>query len=166
MSTLGDIYSFGMLVLETLTGKRPTNSIFRQGLSLREYVDLALQNRTMDAVDTRLSLDLQNELHTMGDSPYKRMMDCIVSLLRLGISCTQELPSSRLPTKSIIKELLVMKDTLQRESIEHEDGLYANERTVLLGMIIFRRSAVFLFKCLKLIPATTSSTGSQGRARD
>lgn len=114
-STLGDIYSFGILVLETLTGKRPTDGGFGQGWSLCEYVDLSLPNRTMDAVDTRLSSDLQNELHAMGDSSHKGMMDCIVSLLRLGISCTQELPSSRMPTESIIKELLVMKDTLQRE---------------------------------------------------
>ena len=70
----------------------------------------------MDAVDTRLSLDLQNELHTMGDSSYKRMMDCILLLLSLGISGTQELRSSRLlPTESIVKELLVIKDSLQRE---------------------------------------------------
>lgn len=41
-STHGDIYSYGILILETVTGKRPTGSNFTQGLSLREYVELGL----------------------------------------------------------------------------------------------------------------------------
>lgn len=115
MSTHGDIYSYGILVLETITGRRPTDSAFRQGLSLREYVDLALQDRIVDAVDTPLSLDLLNELRTVGGSAYKRKIDCVVSLLRLGMSCTQESPSSRMSTGDIIKELLAIKDSLLKE---------------------------------------------------
>ncbi|CAL5039481.1 unnamed protein product [Urochloa decumbens] len=117
VSIHGDIYSYGILVLETITGNKPTESRYRQGLmSLREHVDLALYDRTMDdAVDTRLSTDLENELHTMGDdSSYKRKMDCVAALLSLGVSCTQELPSGRMPTDSIIKELLAIKDSLLR----------------------------------------------------
>ncbi|TKW09048.1 hypothetical protein SEVIR_6G065850v4 [Setaria viridis] len=115
VSTHGDIYSYGILVLETITGNRPTDSRYRQGLDLREHVDLSLHDRTMDAVDTRLLVDLENELHTIGDSSYNRKIDCIVSLLSLGVSCTQELPSQRMPTESIIKELLAIKDSLLRE---------------------------------------------------
>lgn len=115
VSTHGDIYSYGVLVLETITGNRPTASRFRQGLSLREFVDLALHNRTMDVVDTHLSVELENELHTIGPSSYKRKVDCVASLLSLGVSCTQELPSSRMSTQGIIKELLTVKNSLQRE---------------------------------------------------
>lgn len=116
VSTYGDIYSYGILVLETITGRRPTESAFRQGLSLREQVDLALQdrNRIVDAVDTPLSLDLLNELRTVGESAYKRKTDCVISLLRVGMSCTQESPSSRTSTGDIIKELLAIKDALLR----------------------------------------------------
>lgn len=116
VSAHGDIYSYGILILETITGRRPTDSAFGQGLSLREYVDLALlQDRMMDAIDTSLSFDLQNVLGTAGDSAYKRKTDCVVSILRLGMSCTQELPSSRTSTEDIIKELVAIKDALLRE---------------------------------------------------
>ena len=114
VSTHGDIYSYGILVLETITGRRPTDSAFRQGLSLREHVDLALQDRIVDAVDTPLSLDLLNELRTVGETAYKRKTDCVISLLRLGMSCTRESPSSRTSTGDIIKELLTIKDSLLR----------------------------------------------------
>ena len=114
VSTHGDIYSYGILVLETITGRRPTESAFRQGLSLREHVDLALQDRIVDAVDKPLSLDLLNELRTVGETAYKRKTDCVISLLRLGMSCTRESPSSRTSTGDIIKELLTIKDSLLR----------------------------------------------------
>ena len=114
MSTYGDIYSYGILALETITGRRPTESAFRQGLSLREHVDLALQDRIVDAVDKPLSLDLLNELRTVGETAYKRKTDCVISLLRLGMSCTRESPSSRTSTGDIIKELLTIKDSLLR----------------------------------------------------
>lgn len=108
VSTNGDIYSYGILVLETVTGKRPTDSIFRQGLSLRDYVEQALRHSMMDVVDARL----ENELQTVDDSSSKRKIDCLISLLRLGMSCSQEMPSSRMSTRDIIKELHAIKESL------------------------------------------------------
>ncbi|KAG0530287.1 hypothetical protein BDA96_05G173100 [Sorghum bicolor] len=116
VSTNGDIYSYGILVLEMVTGRRPTDTTFREGLSLREYVEQALlhNTRTMDIIDMRLSLSLENELQGVGegDSPNKRRTDCLIALLRLGLSCSEELPSSRMPTGDIIKELLLIKGSL------------------------------------------------------
>ncbi|XP_010237630.2 receptor kinase-like protein Xa21 [Brachypodium distachyon] len=112
VSTNGDIFSYGILVLETVTGKRPTDSGSRQGLSLREYVELSLDDRTSEVIDLRLSLDLENALQTTDDSPYRKKIDCSASLLRLGISCSQEIPSSRMSTGDIIKELHSIKVSL------------------------------------------------------
>jgi len=111
-STNGDIYSYGILVLEMVTGKRPTDSIFTQGMSLREYVALALHNRTSDVIDTRLYSRLNDELHDGGDALFKSKIDCLISLLRLGLSCSEEVPSSRMPAEDIIKELLGIKEFL------------------------------------------------------
>ncbi|CAD6253498.1 unnamed protein product [Miscanthus lutarioriparius] len=70
----------------------------------------------MDAVDERLSADLENELHDMRDDcSYKRKMDYAAALLSLGVSCTLELPSSRMPAESVFKELLAIKDSLLKE---------------------------------------------------
>uniref|UniRef100_K3ZH37 Receptor kinase-like protein Xa21 n=1 Tax=Setaria italica TaxID=4555 RepID=K3ZH37_SETIT len=114
VSTNGDIYSYGILVLEMVTGRRPTDSTFREGLSLREYVELALHNGTMDVIDTRLSLSLENEFQGVGegDSSQNRKTDCLIALLKLGLSCSEELPSSRMPTADIIRELLVIKGSI------------------------------------------------------
>lgn len=114
VSTNGDIYSYGILVLEMVTGKRPTDSSFGEGLSLREKVKLALHNRTMDVIDMHLLSSLEYELQEEGEagSSQKGRMDCLISLLTLGMSCSEELPSSRMSTEDIIKELLAIKASL------------------------------------------------------
>lgn len=66
----------------------------------------------MDVIDTQLSLNLKNELQTTDDYSYKLKIDCLISLLRFGLSCSQEMPSSRMATGHIIKELHAIKEIL------------------------------------------------------
>jgi len=42
ISTEGDIYSYGIVLLEMLTGKRPTDELFDDGFTLHKYVEDAL----------------------------------------------------------------------------------------------------------------------------
>ncbi|RWR80225.1 putative LRR receptor-like serine/threonine-protein kinase [Cinnamomum micranthum f. kanehirae] len=52
--TFGDIYSYGILLLEMFTGKKPTDEIFNGSLSLHQFAKLALPERVMEIVDQRL----------------------------------------------------------------------------------------------------------------
>ena len=108
VSTNGDIYSYGILVLETVTGKRPTDLIFRQRLRLREYVEQALGHSMMDVIDKRL----QDELQTADDISRKKKMDCLTSLLELGMWCSDETPTRRMLTGDIVRQLEAIKESL------------------------------------------------------
>jgi len=44
---LGDIYSYGVLLLEMFTGKRPNNDMFKDGLSIQKFTAIALPKRVM-----------------------------------------------------------------------------------------------------------------------
>ena len=48
VSTKGDVYNYGILLLEMIIGKRPTNSLFEGGLNLHNYAIMALPNRVME----------------------------------------------------------------------------------------------------------------------
>ena len=48
ISMLRDIYSCGVLLLEMFTGKRPTNDIFKDCLSIQKLIVMALPELVMD----------------------------------------------------------------------------------------------------------------------
>ncbi|XP_062222657.1 receptor kinase-like protein Xa21 [Phragmites australis] len=121
VSTHGDIYSYGILVLEMVTGRRPVDSSFEQGLSLRMYAEMAANTRVMDIVDAKLVMEFENELATSDGPSNRKMVDAVISLLKLGMSCSEETPSGRMSTKDIIKELHATKKALIQVEQESED---------------------------------------------
>ncbi|XVF83059.1 hypothetical protein PTKIN_Ptkin16aG0102000 [Pterospermum kingtungense] len=54
VSQEGDIYSYGIFLLEMITGKRPTDYLFYDGLSRHNFCKMALPERLMEILDFRL----------------------------------------------------------------------------------------------------------------
>ena len=54
VSTYGDIYSYGILLLEMFTGKRPTDNMFKDSLNFHDFVKANLPKRVVDIVDPLL----------------------------------------------------------------------------------------------------------------
>ncbi|XP_031378490.1 putative receptor-like protein kinase At3g47110 [Punica granatum] len=52
VSTLGDVYSYGILLLELFTGKRPTDKLFNEGLNNRNFTERALSGQLEEIIDT------------------------------------------------------------------------------------------------------------------
>ncbi|CDP11688.1 unnamed protein product [Coffea canephora] len=53
VSTQGDVYSYGILLLELFTGKMPTDSLFTEDFSLHSYVKTALSHQVMELLIQR-----------------------------------------------------------------------------------------------------------------
>ncbi|KAM3288016.1 hypothetical protein P3S67_021446 [Capsicum chacoense] len=54
VSTLGDVYSFGIVLLELFIGKRPTDAIFSESVNIHKYVSMALPEHLMQILDPLL----------------------------------------------------------------------------------------------------------------
>ncbi|KAF7109870.1 hypothetical protein CFC21_110064 [Triticum aestivum] len=102
VSVYGDTYSFGILLLELFTGKRPTDGEFLQDLNLHSYVDIALRDQASNLVDLCLLSSLE-EGTTMRAA-------CITSVLHIGILCSKELPTDRMQIGHAMRELLAIRD--------------------------------------------------------
>uniref|UniRef100_A0A0E0M1D3 non-specific serine/threonine protein kinase n=1 Tax=Oryza punctata TaxID=4537 RepID=A0A0E0M1D3_ORYPU len=85
-TTKGDVYSFGVLVLEMVTRKKPIDDMFDAGLSLHKWVKNHYHGRADAVVDPALARMVRDQTPEV-----RRMSDVAIGeLLELGILCTQE----------------------------------------------------------------------------
>ena len=116
VSIEGDVYSYGVLLLEMFTGKRPTDSDFGEVSGLREYVQMALPDKIVNVIDQWLLQEMENDDQDKSNSNNSRdlRITCITSILRIGISCSEEMPTDRPQIGDALKELLAIRDKFHK----------------------------------------------------
>ncbi|KAJ4718183.1 Receptor-like protein kinase [Melia azedarach] len=109
VSIKGDIYSYGIMLMETFTGIKPTDEFFAGEMSLKNWVKDLLHSSVIELVDKSL---LRRD-----DEHFAAKEQCLSSVLNLAIACTAESPENRVNAKDIVIGLLKIRDTLL-ETIE------------------------------------------------
>ena len=110
VSTLGDAYSYGILLLEMTTGKRPTDNMFNEGQSLRRFCEMAYPDRLDEIVDPYLSHpELDNSLN--GAEYRRKIMQCLISTVEVGLSCSAESPAERMDIRDGLTKMLHARET-------------------------------------------------------
>ncbi|KAK8622621.1 hypothetical protein V6N13_117530 [Hibiscus sabdariffa] len=97
VSTRGDVYSFGILIMETITRKKPTDEMFGEETSLKSWVEKSLSSPPDQVVDPNLLSTSERERVAAND--------CALSILQVGLECSAELPDGRLNMKEIVTRL-------------------------------------------------------------
>ncbi|KAK1409738.1 hypothetical protein QVD17_36267 [Tagetes erecta] len=125
VSRSGDMYSFGILLLEMMTCKKPTDVVFGDGVSLHSYAKKAIDDDDgvlgiIDPVllkdEAKISVTTNKEEVTGGYMDHNR---CLRLLVEIGVSCSMESPQYRMDTTSVIQELQLIKDAILGNSTYH-----------------------------------------------
>ncbi|KAJ3695433.1 hypothetical protein LUZ60_000810 [Juncus effusus] len=114
-STKGDVYSFGVLLLELITGKRPTDVIFQEGLTLQEWVKTNYPH-DIDSIISRARL--RDPPLLSNPTYYKKVKrDVLNELVELGLVCTQFTPSMRPNMADAAHEITILKEDLEKHGM-------------------------------------------------
>ncbi|XP_031122485.1 putative receptor-like protein kinase At3g47110 [Ipomoea triloba] len=120
-SPFGDVYSFGILLLEMFTAKRPTDDLFNgESSSLCEYVEMALSEDVMKIVDPLLTtclgssngitpdVGLESDDNLVGIEEMK-MHSFFISIFKIGLTCASRSPMDRMHMNEVSRELQKIK---------------------------------------------------------
>ncbi|CAN8246099.1 unnamed protein product [Cochlearia groenlandica] len=102
ISIHGDVYSFGILLLEMFSGKRPTNELFEGNFTLISYIKSAIPEQVLDVADKVI---LHNGLRV--GFP---IVECLKMVMEVGLKCCEESPMKRLGISEVVKELISIKE--------------------------------------------------------
>lgn len=102
VTTKVDVFSFGILMMELFTGRRPTGTIEENGmpLTLQQFVENALTSglgRVLEIVEQDMILRTQME------------EDKVVGVLELALSCTRISAEDRPDMNEVLSSLLKLR---------------------------------------------------------
>ncbi|XP_059436726.1 probable LRR receptor-like serine/threonine-protein kinase At3g47570 [Corylus avellana] len=134
-SAQGDVYSYGIFVLEMFTGKRPTDKLFKDGFNLHNFVNMALPEKLGQIVDPNLfkrevnelvvateedgyNNNDHNDIEAIEESVHienlsqitSNVQKCLLSIFQISLACSLESPKERMNMGDVTRELHRIKN--------------------------------------------------------
>ena len=115
VSTRGDVYSFGIVVMETFTRRKPTDEMFVGEMNLKQWIanSLVLPDANIDEVVDANLLGIGTEQE---DDDHVRKRDCISAIMRLALTCCAESPEERISMKEVVATLNKIKTKFLKDA--------------------------------------------------
>ncbi|KAF2909754.1 hypothetical protein DAI22_11g050300 [Oryza sativa Japonica Group] len=104
VSTAADVYSFGVVLLEIFIRRRPTDDMFKDGLTIAKFTEINIPDKMQDIVDPQLAqeLGLCEEAPMADEESGAR---CLLSVLNIGLCCTRLAPNERISMKEVASKM-------------------------------------------------------------
>ncbi|XP_058722942.1 receptor kinase-like protein Xa21, partial [Vicia villosa] len=94
ISVKGDVYSYGIMLMEIFTAKKPTNEMFAEELTLKTWISESMAKSIMEIVDFNLASQHEKEIR---------------EILDLALRCCEDSPDARINMTDVTTSLIKIK---------------------------------------------------------
>ncbi|KAK9175205.1 hypothetical protein WN944_027211 [Citrus x changshan-huyou] len=124
VSIKGDVYSYGIMLMEVFTGMKPTNKFFTGEMSIKRWVNDSLP-AVMNIMDANLLSEDEEHANVAKQS-------CASSVLSLAMECASESPENRSTAETANSGDYSKRSQLIRAAIlEANDGIMSTSSQVI-----------------------------------
>jgi hypothetical protein len=126
------VYSFGILLLEIFIAKKPTDEMFKEGLSMNKFVldmddkqllkvvdqrlinqfEYSTQNFSSDCNSSSTSASIDNSYSDGIPDWMHKAEECIAASMRVGLSCVSYHPKDRWTMREAVSKLHGIKQSI------------------------------------------------------
>ncbi|KAL3721786.1 hypothetical protein ACJRO7_034170 [Eucalyptus globulus] len=126
VSREGDVYSFGILLLEIFTGLSPIDDKFRDNLTLHSFVAEALPERVLEITDSFLLQERESHLGSYSRRHWSSERDnifqeCLVMVYNTGAACSYQVPGIRMSINEAANQLHQIRKKLFALGLHEQD---------------------------------------------
>ncbi|KAI3522226.1 hypothetical protein L1887_11710 [Cichorium endivia] len=114
-STKGDVYSYGIMLMEIFTGKSPTDESFVGGLSLKSWVQSAFPANLSQVLDPDM-LQKDESCSDGRSMNLKIQHDCLKTVMEVALSCTNHSPEKRITITEALRKLKCVQNLFHKYS--------------------------------------------------
>ncbi|KAH6831756.1 hypothetical protein C2S53_008375 [Perilla frutescens var. hirtella] len=110
VSTMADVYSYGILLMEMCSRRNPIDEMFCGELSMRKWMQESFPNSVVDVVDKDL-LNMDDQRRRV------KYESCLASTIEVALECTADMAEERPSMKDVVARIKKIKSNLSNSNL-------------------------------------------------